>query len=108
VSLTNNGASTVPVIEDYALIGDCETAALVSRQGSIDWPEHGRWQLAPSAPVTSVRRRYLGDTAILETEFTTADGVVALIDFMRVRSGLPDCYRSSRTSAHGHGHTAPG
>ncbi|MFN2445869.1 MAG: glycoside hydrolase family 15 protein [Vicinamibacterales bacterium] len=98
-------------IEDYALIGDCETAALVSRDGSIDWlcfprfdsracfaallgtPEHGRWLLAPSEPVTSVRRRYRGDTVILETEFTTAEGVVAVLDFMPVRSGLPDVVR---------------
>jgi GH15 family glucan-1,4-alpha-glucosidase len=101
----------VPLIEDYALIGDCETAALVSLGGSIDWlcfprfdspacfaallgtPEHGRWLLAPAAPVTSVRRRYLPDTAIVETEFTTADGVVALIDFMPLRSALPDVVR---------------
>lgn len=101
----------MPLIEDYALIGDCETAALVSRQGSIDWlcfprfdspacfaallgtPENGHWQLVPCAPVTSVRRRYLGDTAILETEFTTEEGVVAVIDFMPVRSGLPDVVR---------------
>jgi GH15 family glucan-1,4-alpha-glucosidase len=99
------------VIEDYALIGDCETAALVSRGGSIDWlcfprfdshacfaallgtPDHGRWLLAPAAPVISARRWYRGDTAILETEFTTADGVVSLIDFMPVRSGLPDLVR---------------
>jgi GH15 family glucan-1,4-alpha-glucosidase len=98
-------------IEDYALIGDCETAALVSREGSIDWlcfprfdsracfaallgtPEHGRWLLAPSEPVSSVRRQYRGDTAILETEFTTPSGVVAVIDFMPVRSGLPDVVR---------------
>ena len=99
------------VIEDYALIGDCETAALVSRNGSIDWlcfprfdspacfaallgsPEHGRWLIAPSAPITSIRRHYLGHTAVLETEFTTEDGVVAVIDFMPVRSGLPDVVR---------------
>ena len=84
------------LIEDYALIGDCETAALVSRTGSIDWlcfprfdssacfaallgtPEHGRWLLAPSEPVTAVRRRYRGDTTILETEFTTAGGAVSV------------------------------
>ena len=101
----------MPSIEDYALIGDCETAALVSREGSIDWlcfprfdspacfaalvgtPEHGRWLLAPCAEIQSVRRQYLGDTAILETEFTTSDGVVAVIDFMPVRSGLPDLVR---------------
>jgi GH15 family glucan-1,4-alpha-glucosidase len=101
----------MPRIEDYALIGDCETAALVSSGGSIDWlcfprfdspacfaalvgtPEHGRWLLAPSGHVSSVRRRYVGDTAVLETEFTTPDGVVALLDFMPVRSGRPDLVR---------------
>jgi GH15 family glucan-1,4-alpha-glucosidase len=99
------------LIEDYALIGDCETAALVGRDGSIDWlcfprfdsgacfasllgtPEHGRWLVAPSEPVASVRRCYRGDTLILETEFTTADGVVAVLDFMPVRSDLPDVVR---------------
>jgi len=99
------------VIEDYALIGDCETAALVSRGGSIDWlcfprfdshacfaallgtPEHGRWLLAPAGPVTAVRRWYRGDTAVLETELTTAEGVVSLLDFMPIRSGLPDLVR---------------
>jgi GH15 family glucan-1,4-alpha-glucosidase len=99
------------LIEDYALIGDCETAALVSRDGSIDWlcfprfdsnpcfaallgtPEHGRWLLTPAEPVTSVTRRYRGDTAILETEFTTAGGVVTLVDFMPIRTGLPDVVR---------------
>lgn len=99
------------MIEDYALIGDCETAALVGRNGSIDWlcfprfdsaacfaallgtPEHGRWLIAPATPVTAVRRRYRGDTLILETEFDTAEGSVVLIDFMPVRSGLPDLVR---------------
>ena len=99
------------MIEDYALIGDCETAALVSRGGSIDWlcfprfdsgacfaallgtPEHGRWLLAPASPVTSVRRWYRGETAVLETELTTRDGVVSLIDFMPVRTDLPDVVR---------------
>ena len=98
-------------IEDYALIGDCETAALVSSQGSIDWlcfprfdspacfaalvgdAEHGRWSVAPTGSITSTRRQYLGETAVLETEFTTADGVVAVIDFMPVRSGRPDLVR---------------
>ena len=99
------------MIEDYALVGDCETAALVSRRGSIDWlcfprfdsnacfaallgtPDHGRWLLAPATPVTGVRRWYRGDTAVLETELTTAEGTVALIDFMPIRTGLPDLVR---------------
>jgi GH15 family glucan-1,4-alpha-glucosidase len=88
-------------IEDYALIGNCETAALVARDGSIDWlcwprfdsdarfaallgtPEHGRWQIAPADPGTKVTRHYRDDTLVLETEFETADGAVTLIDFMR-------------------------
>jgi GH15 family glucan-1,4-alpha-glucosidase len=87
-------------LEGYALIGDCETAALVGRDGSIDWlclprfdagacfaallgtPEHGRWVVAPTGEVRSVRRRYRGDTLVLETEFETDEGVVALIDCM--------------------------
>jgi GH15 family glucan-1,4-alpha-glucosidase len=87
-------------IEDYALIGDCHTAALVGCDGSIDWlcfprfdspacfaallggPEHGRWQLQPSVQIKSVRRRYRDQTLILETEFETAEGSARLIDFM--------------------------
>lgn len=87
-------------IEDYALIGDCETAALVGRDGSIDWlclprfdspacfasllgtDEHGRWKLAPVAATRHTRRRYHGDSLVLETEMETDDGVVAIIDFM--------------------------
>jgi GH15 family glucan-1,4-alpha-glucosidase len=87
-------------IENYALVGDCHTAALVGNDGSIDWlclprfdsgacfaallggPEHGRWLLAPAAPPTQVRRRYRGDTLILETEFDTEEGSVRVIDFM--------------------------
>ncbi|HKP62042.1 MAG TPA: glycoside hydrolase family 15 protein [Polyangiales bacterium] len=87
-------------IEDYALIGDCRTAALVGRDGSIDWfcparfdgaacfaallgtPEHGRWLIAPCAPVRAVRRRYMGETMVLETEFETDEGRVAVIDCM--------------------------
>jgi GH15 family glucan-1,4-alpha-glucosidase len=101
----------MPLIEDYALIGDCETAALVGRDGSIDWLcfprfdsracfaalpgtlDHGRWLQAPAAPVTGVRRWYGDDTAVLETEFTTAEGVVSPIGFMPVRSGLPEVVR---------------
>jgi GH15 family glucan-1,4-alpha-glucosidase len=90
-------------IEDYALLGDCETAALVSRGGSIDWlcwprfdsgaccaalldgPEQGCWQLAPADPAATAKRRYLPDTLILETEFTTAHGAVTVLDFMPMR-----------------------
>src|SRR5688572_15734678 len=90
-------------IEDYALIGDCETAALVGRDGSIDWlcwprfdsaacfaallggPEHGRWLIAPAAR-HSVERRYVADTLVLETTFITADGEVTVVDFMPPRA----------------------
>jgi GH15 family glucan-1,4-alpha-glucosidase len=91
-------------IEDYALIGDCETAGLVSRDGSIDWlcwprfdaescfasllgtPEHGFWRIAPTGSITGRSRRYRGQTLVLETRFETADGEVALIDFMPIRT----------------------
>src|SRR5262245_52663948 len=103
-------------IEDYALIGDRETAALVARDGSIDWlcwprfdsgacfealpgdTNNGRWQIAPAAvsgatASVRVRRRYLPDTLILETEFTTADGsAAALVDFMPLREGRPSSH----------------
>jgi GH15 family glucan-1,4-alpha-glucosidase len=90
-------------IEDYALIGDCETAALVSREGSIDWlcwprfdseacfaallgtHEHGHWRIAPRHPQAQVSRRYRPNTLILETRFETAEGVATLIDFMPPR-----------------------
>ncbi|TWT15442.1 glycoside hydrolase family 15 protein [Reyranella sp. CPCC 100927] len=89
-------------IEDYALIGDGETAALVGRDGSIDWlclprfdsdacftallgtPDHGRWLLAPVQPAR-VSRRYRDDTLILETRFATDSGIVTVIDFMPPR-----------------------
>src|SRR6476619_355520 len=96
-------------IEDYALIGDCETAALVSNNGSVDWlcwprfdsaacfaallgdKGHGRWLIAPAVggAETKVSRRYAKNTLILETEFTCADGTgaVVLIDFMPLREG---------------------
>jgi GH15 family glucan-1,4-alpha-glucosidase len=98
-------------IEDYALIGDTQTAALVGRDGSIDWlclphfdsgacfaallgePRHGRWLLAPATAPRSSRRRYRRDTLILETEFETEDGVVRLIDFMTPRQQEPDLIR---------------
>ena len=103
------------LIEDYALIGDTETAALVGIDGSIDWcclprfdspacfaallghAGHGRWLLAPvvregEAPVTATRR-YRGDTLVLETTFTTATGVVRVIDAMTPREETPDIVR---------------
>ena len=98
-------------IEDYALIGDCETAALVGRDGSIDWlclprfdsgacfaallgaPEHGRWLLAPTEPIRTVRRRYLPETLILETEYETDSGVVTVIDWMPLRTTALDVLR---------------
>jgi GH15 family glucan-1,4-alpha-glucosidase len=90
-------------IEDYGLIGDCESAALVGRDGSIDWlcwprfdsdacfaallgtPANGRWLLAPKGTTARVTRRYRDDTLILETRFETADGTVCLVDFMPPR-----------------------
>src|SRR5918997_3981573 len=98
-------------IEDYALIGDCETAALVGRDGSIDWlcwprfdsdacfaallgtPDHGRWLLAPRQERVSITRRYVPDTLILETRFETADSAVTLIDFMPPRGTNSDIMR---------------
>ena len=90
-------------IEDYALIGDCHSAALVGRNGSIDWlcwprfdsaacfaallggREHGRWRIAPVGAEVCARRSYRGDSLVLETEFETADGAVTLVDFMPTR-----------------------
>jgi GH15 family glucan-1,4-alpha-glucosidase len=92
-------------IEDYALLGDGETAALLSLGGSIDWlcwprfddaacfaallgtPENGCWTIAPRQPVTGRTRRHQDDTLIMETDFETADGAVRLIDFMPIRKG---------------------
>jgi GH15 family glucan-1,4-alpha-glucosidase len=101
-------------IEDYGLIGDCETAALVGRDGSIDWlcwpafdsdacftallgtPRHGRWKIAPAGEVTGSSRRYWDNTLILETRFETAEGTVALIDFMPPRGNASDVVRLVR------------
>jgi GH15 family glucan-1,4-alpha-glucosidase len=98
-------------IEDYALIGDCETAALVSRDGSVDWlcwprfdsdacfaallgdDRHGHWKIAPADPQARISRRYEPDTLILETTFDTASGTVALIDFMPPRGRASDLVR---------------
>lgn len=89
-------------IEDHALIGDCRSAALVDRDGSVDWlcwprfdspacfaallgtADHGRWRIAPSDPIRRVRRAYRGDTMVLETVFETATGSVAVIDLMAI------------------------
>jgi GH15 family glucan-1,4-alpha-glucosidase len=98
-------------IEDYALIGDCETAALVSRTGSIDWlcwprfdssacfaallggPEHGRWLIAPCDPNPTIIRRYREHTLILETDFETPEGAVTVVDFMPLRGHASDVAR---------------
>src|SRR5215208_2598555 len=98
-------------IEDYALIGDTHTAGLVSREGSIDWlclprfdspacfaallgdRSNGRWRIAPAGPVREVRRRYQGDTLVLETEYRTDEGVVRVVDCMPPRQSDPDVAR---------------
>jgi GH15 family glucan-1,4-alpha-glucosidase len=98
-------------IEDYALIGDCHTTALVARDGSIDWlclprfdspacfaallgtPQNGRWLLCPAGDVRQIRRRYREGTLILETEYKTDTGIVALIDFMAIRNDSPRLMR---------------
>jgi GH15 family glucan-1,4-alpha-glucosidase len=87
-------------IEDYALIGDCETAALVGRDGSIDWlcwprfdsdacfaallgtPRHGRWLIAAKDETARITRHYQTDTLILETHFECAEGAATIVDFM--------------------------
>ena len=101
-------------IEDYALIGDCETAALVGKDGSIDWlcwpdfsspacfaallgtTQNGRWLLAPTEPCQRVLRRYRDHTLILETQFETASGILLLTDFMPVRETNSDVVRIVR------------
>jgi GH15 family glucan-1,4-alpha-glucosidase len=98
-------------IEDYALLGDLQTAVLVHRSGSIDWccfprfdsgacfaallgePEHGRWLLAPATETRCIERRYRPLTLILETIHETADGSVRVIDFMPPRGKSPDIVR---------------
>ena len=90
-------------IEDYALLGDGETAALLNRNGSIDWlcwprfdddacfaallgtEENGRWSIAPVERVTSTSRRYQDDTLVMETIFETESGAIKIIDFMPIR-----------------------
>ena len=97
----------MPKIEDYALLGDLHTAALVSTAGSIDWlclprfdspaafaallhnDEAGHWTLAPAAGGTCTTRRYAGNTLVLETDWVTAGGAVRVIDFMPPRADMP-------------------
>ncbi|MEQ4521033.1 glycoside hydrolase family 15 protein [Pseudarthrobacter sp. B907] len=98
-------------IEDYAMVGDLHTAALISTEGSIDWlclprfdspacfnalldsPKAGRWLLAPAAGGECTRRRYRKNTLILETEWETPEGKVKVIDFMSPRDGAADIVR---------------
>jgi GH15 family glucan-1,4-alpha-glucosidase len=101
-------------LEDYALIGDCETAALVSRSGSVDWlcwprfdsaacfaallgsPSHGRWLIEACDPAARISRRYRDKTLILETQINTADAAVTVIDFMPPRGPQSDLVRLVR------------
>ena len=105
-------------IEDYAVIGNCETAALVGRDGSIDWlclprfdsaasfaallgdESHGRWLIAPAEEITGISRAYRGSTLILETTFETAHGAVRVTDFMARSDGACDLFRRV-TGLHG-------
>ena len=98
-------------IQDYALIGDCHTAALVGRNGSIDWlclprfdsgacfaallgnDDHGHWLLAPACEIKNIRRRYREGTLVLETDYDTAEGSVTVTDCMPPRSREPDVVR---------------
>ncbi|MGH9511658.1 MAG: glycoside hydrolase family 15 protein [Terriglobales bacterium] len=98
-------------IEDYAMIGDCHTAALVSKQGSLDWlclphfdspacfaallgtADNGYWSICPASDIRSVTRKYREGTLILETEFETDAGAVTLTDCMLPRDGQPELIR---------------
>ncbi|MFF2527059.1 glycoside hydrolase family 15 protein [Streptomyces liangshanensis] len=100
-----------PRIEDYALIGDLQTAALVGRNGSIDWlclprfdsaacfaallgdEDNGHWRIAPKDAGDSTRRSYVGDTLVLETVWETRTGTVKVTDFMPQRDTAPDIVR---------------
>src|SRR5262249_31053775 len=105
------GGWLMAAIEDYGLIGDLETAALVSREGAIDWlcfprfdsgamfaallgtSENGHWTLQPAGEFRPAGRQYRGDTLVLETELETDTGAVRLIDFMPPRETNPDLVR---------------
>ena len=98
-------------IEDYAIVGDTQTIALVGRTGSVDWlcfprfdsgacfsallgtPDHGRWLIAPCGELRAVRRSYRDATLVLETEMDTDEGTVRVIDFMPIRGRAPDLVR---------------
>ena len=98
-------------IEDYALLGDLQTAALVCRDGSIDWlclphfdspacfaallgtEDNGHWRLAPAAGGMASRRGYRGDTLVLETMWETPEGSVRVVDCMPPRDEAPDVVR---------------
>jgi GH15 family glucan-1,4-alpha-glucosidase len=98
-------------IEDYAILGDCETVALVGRNGSIDWlcwprfdsaacfaallggREHGRWLITTTDEAVRVSRHYRDDTLVLETDFETTDGAVTLVDFMPPRGMTSEVIR---------------
>jgi len=98
-------------IEEYALIGDCHTAALVSQHGGIDWlclphfdsgacfaalvgsPDNGHWTISPTVPIRRFRRRYRDNTLILESEFETDGGTVQVVDFMPPRRERPELVR---------------
>ena len=104
-------------IEDYAFLSDTQTGALVSRDGCVDWlcfprfdsgacfaallgdRKNGRWKFSPAEEIKATRRRYRGDTLILETEIETADGAVRLIDFMPPRGKIRTSSGSSRACA---------
>jgi GH15 family glucan-1,4-alpha-glucosidase len=101
-------------IEDYAVIGNCATMALVGRDGSIDWlglprfdspacmaallgtPENGRWLIAPAVPSVRASRHYLGNTLVLETIFETDTGRASIVDFLSRRDGVSDVVRIVR------------
>jgi GH15 family glucan-1,4-alpha-glucosidase len=98
-------------IEDYAVVGDTQTLAVIGRDGSVDWlcfprfdsgacfsallgkREHGRWRIAPRGDLRAVRRRYRDDTMILETEVDGGGGTIRIIDFMPIRDKAPNLVR---------------
>jgi GH15 family glucan-1,4-alpha-glucosidase len=101
----------MPRIEDYALLGDLRTGALVATTGSIDWlclprfdspacfaalldtPDAGHWQIAPQSGGTCTRRQYVADTVVLQSEWVTPEGTVRVTDFMPPRRSAPDLVR---------------